>query len=187
MNKSDGLPCDLDSEISKIYKAAVWRFLDQTIMRPNKYVKPKWANSNLDQVYHHQAFTLTFYHNVMKRSGRLAKRTFSEKDLSMQDRARLLAPAMMLSVLFAFQSAISEIRDELTVEKERRVKETGLSKFIKWMFCSDMFGVADPLQRKAWQNFLGRLDKQTAQGSQNQASSNNAMTTPKTMNKRVLK
>tara|TARA_B110000046_G_scaffold162270_1_gene176475 strand:- start:50 stop:367 length:318 start_codon:yes stop_codon:yes gene_type:complete len=105
----------------------------------------------------------------------------------MQDRARLLAPAMMLSVLFAFQSAISEIRDELTVEKERRVKETGLSKFIKWMFCSDMFGAADPLQRKAWQNFLRRLDKQTAQGSQNQASSNNAMTTPKTMNKRVLK
>lgn len=105
----------------------------------------------------------------------------------MQDRARLLAPAMMLSVLFAFQSAISEIRDELTVEKERRVKETGLSKFIKWMFCSDMFGAADPLQRKAWQNLLGRLDEQTAQGSRNHPSSNNAMTTPKTMNKRVLK
>ena len=188
MNKSDGFPSDLDSEISKIYKTAVWRFLDQTIMRPNKSVKPKWANSNLDQVvYHHQAFTLTFYHNVMKRSGRLAKRTVSEKDLSMQDRARLLAPAMMLSVLFAFQSAISEIRDELTIENERRDKETGLSKSIKWMSCSDMFGAVDPLQRKAWQNFLGRLDEQTAQESRNQPSSNNAMTAPKTMNKQVLK
>ena len=159
INKSDGFPSDLDSEISKIYKTAVWRFLDQTIIRPNKSVKPEWANSNLDQVvYHHQAFTLTFYHTVMKRSGRLAKRTVSEKDLSMQDRARLLAPAMMLSVLFAFQSAISEIRDELTMENVRRDKEIGLSKSIKWMSCSDMFGAVDPLQRKAWQNFLGRLD-----------------------------
>ena len=94
---------------------------------------------------------------------------------------------MMLSVLFAFQSAISEIRDELTMENVRRDKETGLSKSIKWMSCSDMFVAVDPLQRKAWQNFLGRLDEQTAQESRNQPSSNNAMTAPKTKNKQVLK
>ena len=153
MNKSDGFPSDLDSDMGKIYKTAVWRFVDQTIMRPNKSMKPKWANSNLGQVvYHLQAFTLTFYQNVMKRSGRLAKRAVSEKDLSMQDRARLLAPAMMLPVLYAFQAAISEIRDELTMEDERRDKETGLSKSIKWMSRSGMFGAADPLVNMAVSN-----------------------------------
>ena len=153
MNKSDGFPSDLDSDMGKIYKTAVWRFVDQTIMRPNKSMKPKWANSNLGQVvYHLQAFTLTFYQNVMKRSGRLAKRAASEKDLSMQDRAKLLAPAMMLPVLYAFQAAISEIRDELTMEDERRDKETGLSKSIKWMSRSGMFGAADPLVNMAGSN-----------------------------------
>lgn len=153
MNKSDGFPSDLDSDMGKIYKTAVWRFVDQTIMRPNKSMKPKWANSNLGQVvYHLQAFTLTFYQNVMKRSGRLAKRAVSEKDLSMQDRAKLLAPAMMLPVLYAFQAAISEIRDELTMEDERRDKETGLSKSIKWMSRSGMFGAADPLVNMAVSN-----------------------------------
>ena len=145
MMKSDGFPTDISGEMGAIYKKAVWRFVDQTIMRPNKSVKPRWANSNLGQVvYHLQAFTLTFYQQVVKRSGRLAKRAFTERGLSVPDRARLVAPALMLPVLFAFQAAISEIRDELTMDEERRKKETGTTRLLKWASRTGLFGAADP-------------------------------------------
>ncbi|MEP3483320.1 MAG: hypothetical protein ABJP25_02820 [Sneathiella sp.] len=150
MEKSDGFPTSLDGEMGEIYKTAIWRFVDQTIMRPNKAMKPKAANHPLGQVvYHLQAFTMTFFQNVIKRSGRMAGRAVTEKGLSMQDRARLAAPAMMLPILYGFQAAISEIRDELTMDPERRAKETGAQKAFKWASRTGMFGSADP-----WLNML---------------------------------
>jgi hypothetical protein len=144
-NRKGEFPSDLDSEMGEIYKTAIWRFVDQTIMRPNKAMKPRAANHPLGQViYHLQAFTMTFYQNVMKRSGRMAKRAATEGGLTMQERARLMAPAMMLPVLLGFQAAISELRDELTMDPERRKNETESQKVFKWMSRSGMFGAMDP-------------------------------------------
>lgn len=145
-SSKDGFPTDLDSDMGSLYKKSIWRFVDQTIMRPNKSYKPKFANHPLGSVvYHLQAFTMTFYQNVMKRSGRMTKRALTEKGLSAVDRARLMTPALMLPVLYGFQAAISELRDELTMDKERRDKETQSTKALKWASRSGMFGAADPI------------------------------------------
>lgn len=67
----------------------------------------------------------------------------TEKGLSWDDRARLMAPAMMLPVLYGFQAAISELRDEMTMDPERRAKETQHQKYFKWASRAGMFGAAD--------------------------------------------
>jgi hypothetical protein len=67
------------------------------------------------------------------------------KGLSMQERARLAAPAAMMPVLFGLHALMSELRDEAFRSDESRDEETESQKFFKWMDRAGFFGPLSPI------------------------------------------
>jgi hypothetical protein len=127
------------------YRTALARFVDQTIMKPNKATRPKWSNHPLGAVvFHLQSFTHAFYNQVVKRNGRMLREA-TGKGLSMQERARLAAPAAMMPVLFGLHALMSELRDEAFRSDESRDEETESQKFFKWMDRAGFFGPLSPI------------------------------------------
>lgn len=114
---------------------AMQRFARQSVMRPDRGTRPKWANHPIGAViFQLQSFTSAFQKNVINRQARLIGKAVDRKgDLSPQDRLRLaLGFAPGFALIFLTQALVGEARDEIfspDVEKTPGAKaETALAR-----------------------------------------------------------
>jgi hypothetical protein len=64
------------------YGKAIARFVDQTIMRPNRAQKPRWANHPLGSIFFAlSSYSYAFKKNVLDRQVSLTKQAIAERDL----------------------------------------------------------------------------------------------------------
>lgn len=118
-------PDKLTGENGKLYKAAVQRFVEQSIMRPNASMKPSWASTPLGRViFALQSFGYAFHRQVLVRAGRNTQagaRMVAEG--RMLDGLAAMSSVPLLALLPLFQFSLSEARDELDEKlsgKEKR-------------------------------------------------------------------
>lgn len=113
---------------------AMRKFARQSVMRPDKASRPRYANHPVGAVlFQLQSFTAAFQKNVINRQGRLIKQAVTEKGLSAQDRLRLAAGFLPgAGLVFLTQALVGEARDELfspDVEKTTGAKiETAVAR-----------------------------------------------------------
>ncbi|AYJ85783.1 hypothetical protein D3Y57_07090 [Sphingomonas paeninsulae] len=80
------------------YTTALIRFVNQTVIAPNRAEKPALASHPVGSLFTSLlGYSFGFKKNVLDRAGRMAVDGFKEKD------AHLLIPAMMLPIMGAFQ------------------------------------------------------------------------------------
>jgi len=144
---------DLAGPMGDIYRTAINRFVDQTIMRPSAATKPKWASHWLGSVvFQLQSYQYAFTRNVLGRIGNNARAALTDADLTMLDRARLLAPIASLPLLVGMNAAVGELRDTATDSAQRavggepnkRANQTPGEKAAKIASRSGLFGNLDP-------------------------------------------
>ena len=101
-----------DKGDAEMYRTAMGRFTDQTIMRPNASQRPRYAQHPLGQIiYALQSFLYSFHKTVIERIGRNLWTAASSKDLGVADRLRLAVPIAMTPITVASQYYIGELRD----------------------------------------------------------------------------
>jgi hypothetical protein len=134
---NDGHPTsgDLTGVHGEQYRTAIGRFMDQSIMAPNRSTRPAWASSPVGSIVAQlQSYNYAFYENVWKRAGKLAYDAANIKnDYNMAERARLLQPLATIPVLVAAAFIIGEGRDALLGDPNKRKKEDGTDKMLKAM------------------------------------------------------
>ncbi len=134
LSKNDGMPGagDLDGPLGDVYRTAIRRFAQQSIMRPDATLRPGWMAHPIGSIVGQlQSFNYAFFENVLKRNARLAKEAVTGADYTMIERARLLMPTMMLPMLVGAAYAVGEARDAAFGDPERRKEETGAQKVLK--------------------------------------------------------
>jgi len=124
-----------------IYRNALQRFTDQTVMRPSASTRPKWASHPLGALlFQLQAFGYAFQKNVINRSFRVA----ANKELDAMDRM-----AFSLSILSGFalltvaQGIVRWARDEI-YNPEVNDRKTDWAFVEGALSQAGLFGVADP-------------------------------------------
>jgi hypothetical protein len=125
-NTNDGIPTaadlmDAPANVKKAYMTALQKFDYQTIMRPNKSAKPRWATSDFGSlIFQLQSYNYAFYENVWKRNARGLAEAVKGDGYSKMERMKLAAPLMMMPVLVAAQGAVGELRDALLGDPSRK-------------------------------------------------------------------
>jgi hypothetical protein len=167
VSKNDGMLMagDLQGPMGDLYRSAIRRFAQQSIMRPDATLRPGWMAHPIGSVVGQlQSFNYAFFENVLKRTGRLAKEAVTGSDYTMLERARLVTPMLMLPMLTAAAYAIGEARDAAFGDPERRKQETQGQKLLKAASRGTPIAPLDPLlnyassaryQRSAADNFAG--------------------------------
>lgn len=159
--QEDGLPSAsaATGEFANVYKTALQRFVDQTVMRPSQSTRPRWASHPLGAVvFQLQAFAYAFQKNVINRQARVVK--------NLEGLDRIAYSASMLggmALLVGMQGFFRYLRDELYNEEINDRKTTGA--FVEGAVSqAGLFGVADPYiqsltgvryQKSVSQMFLG--------------------------------
>jgi hypothetical protein len=134
LSKNDGMPMvgDLAGAHGEVYRAAVRRFVMQSIMLPDATTKPSWMSHPLGAVLGQlQSFNYAFYENVIKRNARLAKEAATGADYTKMERARMLAPLAIMPLLVVTAYVIGEARDAVLGDPNRRKEETTGQKWTK--------------------------------------------------------
>lgn len=127
------------------YRTALQRFVDESIQNPTAADRPQWANHPYGKLaYGITSFMFSFTRNVLIRTGRETGEGLLGKGYSMQDRARLLAPALGLGVLTAAQSQVSEFR-EMLLNPGASDEKSKTQKVIQNLSRAGAFGNLDPL------------------------------------------
>lgn len=142
-----------EGEMERLYKTALGRFVDQTIMKPKGAEKPRYAQHPVGSLFYFlQSFAYSFSKNVLVRNARLAKEAATGKGLTVQDRLALAAPAFLLPSLFLVQLGLGSLRQELLEDPARKKKEPKdtydavvNSPYAKAASRAGYFGIADPL------------------------------------------
>lgn len=115
------------SKMHEQFARAVTRFVDQSVMAPTTATRPSWANTPTGSLaFMLQSYSYAFSKNVLKRAKDGAVRAATEKDLTMADRAALLAPGAMLPMLVAIQYGMGYVREAAfgsEKAQEKREKE----------------------------------------------------------------
>lgn len=109
-----------NEQLGRIYRDAVARFTDQTIMRPQRADKPVWANRGFGSLlFQLTSFLWSFQRNFTHRNFRRMAQGLTNKNFSAAERAALMSgPALQFASLFLIGSAISNAR-EYTLNRER--------------------------------------------------------------------
>lgn len=90
------------------YRTALVRFANQTIMKPTRAQKPRWASHPVGSLFFSlMSFSYGFKTNVLDRTARMGKRAVKEGDPS------LLYPAFGLAALFAVHTTIQAARQAI--------------------------------------------------------------------------
>lgn len=142
-------PEELTGEMGELFANALFRFTDQSIMRPTPAVKPSWAVTPIGRViFALQSFGYAFTKNVLYRQGnQLVKSAKAARAGELQDAALYAAPvAMMAATLPLLQYALGEMRDELdeTLTGEERRPQTQGAKIERAVSRSGFFGATEP-------------------------------------------
>lgn len=124
---------DVTGPMGELYRTAIQRFMNQSIMAPDVITRPKWASSPFGSVIAQlQSFNYAFYENVLKRNAKLVKDAALNKEgFTNDERMRMLAPTLMLPLLVGVAAAVGELRDALLGSPERRREESTADKAIK--------------------------------------------------------
>lgn len=166
----DTLPTSdqLTGDMGRLYKAALARFTDQSIMRPNAATKPKWASHPIGKViFALQAFGYTFYKQVLSRNIQNVKAAGRQvRDGRFLDAAGTLASVPLLLLLPAFQFALSAARDdldELATGREKRPMTLGAE--VERAFSrGGLLGAVDPYLQVLTGTRFNRSTAQTGLG-----------------------
>jgi hypothetical protein len=151
-DNNDGFPNPRSTrdgaENGDLYRTAISRFVDQTIMKPRGIEKPRFANHPVGALFYHLlSYTYAFQANVLNRAANMAKTGIKGGDgLNMYDRLRLMAPMAFLPILPAIQYGIGEARDILLDDPGRdpETKErTGWEKTALAFSRAGTLGIAD--------------------------------------------
>lgn len=131
------------------YRNAVIRFSHQAIMAPSASTRPQWATHPLGSViFMIQSYSYAFHKNVLNRAWHQGMDAATNKDYSLGDRARILAPVAMLPALFALQFAIAPAREAVFGTPGSK-PETDEEKFEKRLWTafsrSGLTGAFDPM------------------------------------------
>lgn len=127
-----------------LYRTALQRFVDESIQNPTAADRPQWANHPFGRLaYGITSFMFSFTRNVLVRTARETGEGLLGKGYTLEDRARLLAPAVALGVLTAAQSEVSELRDQL-LSPQAYAQRTKAQQLVTNLSRSGAFGNADP-------------------------------------------
>jgi hypothetical protein len=129
MAQSDGMPqlVDLygtqDQAFAKLYRTALFRFVDQTILGGHTSNKPQWASTEFGKViFQLNSYNWSFQKNVTNRQFHL----WRQRDITNMDKVRLfgmfLPNALML---YAMAFLIGEARDLLFGDEKDKKKTVG--------------------------------------------------------------
>jgi hypothetical protein len=101
-----------DGEMGALYRTAVARFVDQTIIHPTGATRARYANHPIGSLFYNlQSYIYGFQKNVLNRTGNMALTALTREGLNPLERAQLLAPMMLLPVLYPIQAGLNELRD----------------------------------------------------------------------------
>lgn len=141
------------SPVGEVYQNGLHTFLDQSIMRPTRGDRPKWAQGPLGStIFHLQSFFWTFTRNVIFRSGHLAgeslieagnKLTGKGSDLTSYEIVKLWGPLACLMIYYTIGSALSTARDEL-LDKRRVENMNAFERRLRAFSRAGAFGQLDP-------------------------------------------
>lgn len=128
-----------------IYRTAIHRFADQTILRPTTSTRPKWASHPLGAVlFQLQSYQWAFTHNVLNRLALQARDAGTPGNgLSMAERARLLQPLAAMPLFVGVNALIQEGRETLFGTPGAKKKTDG-EKALTYASRSNLFGNLDP-------------------------------------------
>lgn len=126
-NFTDGKPtrADLqnDGRYQELYKTALQRHVDRTIMNPNASMKPYLSKYPIVSLaYNLQSFVYAFSKNVLIRNARLTREA-TKGGYTVADRIALVKPAIMMTIPFLLAGAIGELRDELFKDPSAKPKD----------------------------------------------------------------
>jgi hypothetical protein len=132
------------SREAKLYRTALQRFVDESIQNPTAADKPQWASHPFGRLsYGITSFMFSFTRNVLVRTARETQEGVFGKGYTLEDRARLLTPALALGVLTAAQAQTSELRDMVLNPKAREERSKG-QQLVTNLSRAGAFGNADP-------------------------------------------
>jgi proteasome lid subunit RPN8/RPN11 len=123
------------------YRTALVRFANQTIMKPTRAEKPRWASHPVGSLFFAlMSFSYGFKKNVLDRTGRMGVRAAKEGDPT------LLYPAFGLAGLFAVHTTVQMAREAL-LGGGRENDEEGLefADVLEALDRAGLFGAASPL------------------------------------------
>jgi hypothetical protein len=163
-----GEELDAAGQAGRLYRAALFRFTDQSVMRPNAAVKPSWASlPSLRILFALQSYGYTFAKNVLRRQGQQVMDALNAKNgLEMRDRIAMLGNVAMLSALVMAQYGLSEIRDlldETLTGQEKRPMTLG-AKVERAISRAGLFGAADPYMQAVSGSRYNKSAAQSALG-----------------------
>jgi hypothetical protein len=126
------------------YRTALQRFVDESNQNPTAADRPQLANSPYGRLaYGITSFMFSFTRNVLVRTARETGEGLLGKGYTLEDRARLLTPAIALGVLTAAQAETSELRDKLMNPKSSS-ERSDTQKLVTNLSRAGLFGNADP-------------------------------------------
>lgn len=109
------------SKMHREYRTALMRFVNQTIMKPTRAQKPRWASTPYGAlVFSLMSFSYGFKKNVLDRTGRMTQKAWAEKDPS------LLYPALGLAGLLAAHTVINNVLRQAIFGGGREDDEEGI-------------------------------------------------------------
>jgi hypothetical protein len=113
---------DAPAEMRQLYMRAMQKFDYQTIMRPNKSSRPRWASDGIGaMIFQLQSYNYAFFENVWKRGINNAYEAITNPNQYTNiERLKLAAPLLMMPTLVAAQAAIGELRDALLGDPEKK-------------------------------------------------------------------
>jgi hypothetical protein len=140
-------PQDLldDSDAARAYRTAITRFVNESIQNPEAVDRPAIANHPLGRMaYGIMSFMFAFTRNVLIRSAKEAAEAATGKGYTLQDRARLAAPAVAFMALAAAQMTVSQDRDAV-FNPQALDERSDLTQTIVNLDRAGIFGTASPI------------------------------------------
>ena len=131
------------TEMEEIYRTAILRFVDQTVMRPNRATRAGWQNHPIGRVVGAiQSFNQAFHKNVLTRAARNAKTAVTAEELDAFERLRMAGGMLPGLVLMSISMGmIWGIRDALFSDR----KKTPGAKIETALSATGLTGKFDPL------------------------------------------
>jgi hypothetical protein len=127
LKNSDGLLSADDlkaapTDMRQLYSRAMQKFDYQTIMRPNKSSRPRWASDGIGaMIFQLQSYNYAFFENVWKRGAKgMYEAVTNQNQYTAVERMKLAAPLLMMPMLAGAQAMVGELRDALLGDPEKK-------------------------------------------------------------------
>ncbi len=145
-----------DNKYVDMYKRALTRFVDQSVMKPEAVEKPRYASHKIGSLFYYlQSFIYGYQKNVLLRQARNVKRAATESGLTPANRAALAAPLILTPIILgALQYGLGDLRDEI-LDSETKKKMSDERKVARALSRTGYYGQLDP-----WVNLFAGLKYQ---------------------------